>query len=125
MTESLDPALSDRLQFIQLVTNLFRYLDSHPQEFKFLEQYYSSPFGTEKKREKFFQNDTVKGSSPFVDIFYRETEETIKNLPQPLYHALTFGPVIYLLRDSLAGLVVLDESIILAMAEACWDAIKV
>ncbi len=124
ITKSIDPALSGRSKFIQLVTNLIQYLDKHPQEFKFLEQYYSSPYGSDKKHAKFLSEDTVDLSNPFVDLFSGETKGVLKDLPLSLYLAMTFGPIIFLLRDSLSGLVTLDDTLTQQTAEACWNAIK-
>ena len=124
LTTSFDTTLSNRLQFIKLVTNLIHYLNSHRQEFKFLEQYYNSPYGIEKKRAKFLREGEASSSSPFVNFFSRNKKGTIKDLPLPLYLAMTFGPVIYLLRDSLSELVTLDDALIQQTAEGCWNAIK-
>jgi len=123
-TESVDPTLSGRDEFIQLVTSLTEYLDKHPQEFKFLEQYYSSPYGSDKKHAKFLSENAVDLSNPFEKLFSGETKGALKDLPLSLYLAMTFGPIIFLLRDSLSGLVTLDDCLIQQTAEACWNAIK-
>jgi AcrR family transcriptional regulator len=114
-------------RFIKLVVNLIRHLISNPLEFKFLEQYYNSPFGIEKKRKRFLEGSFANCDidKPFLNILFNGAGKTIKNLPQPLIHALAFGPVIFLVRDHLAGLVELDESMIRHAAEGCWDAIKI
>lgn len=124
ITRSTDPALSGREEFIQLVTNLTKYLDKHPQEFKFLEQYYSSPYGSDKKHAKFLSEDAADISNPFVKLFSGDTRKMLKDLPLSLYLAMTFGPIIFLLRDSLSGIVVLDDCLIQQTAETCWNAIK-
>ncbi len=124
ITESADPTLSGRDEFIQLVTSLTEYLNKHPQEFKFLEQYYSSPYGSDKKHAKFLSDDSVDLSNPFVNLFSGKTKGMLKDLPLSLYLAMTFGPIIFLLRDSLSGLVTLDDCLIQQTAEACWNAIK-
>jgi AcrR family transcriptional regulator len=124
ITASLDSTLSGRSEFIQLVTSLINYLNDHPQEFKFLEQYYSSPYGSDKKHAKFLREGTVDPSNPFVDLFSGNKTGMLKNLPLPIYLAMTFGPIIFLLRDSLSGLVILDETLIQQTAEASWNAIK-
>lgn len=121
---SLDPALSERSEFIQLVTSLIHYLHEHPQEFKFLEQYYSSPYGSDKKHAKFLREGTVDLSNPFVNLFSGNKSGILKDLPLPVYLAMTFGPIIFLLRDSLSGLVILDETLVQKTAEASWNAIK-
>ncbi|MDX2479210.1 MAG: TetR/AcrR family transcriptional regulator [Desulfuromusa sp.] len=124
ITTSLDPALSGRSEFIQLVTSLIHYLSDHPLEFKFFEQYYSSPYGSDKKHAKFLREGAVDPSNPFVNLFSGNKTGTLKNLPLPIYLAMTFGPITFLLRDSFSGLVTLDETLILQTAEASWDAIK-
>jgi hypothetical protein len=37
---------------------------------------------------------------------------------------MAFGPVTFVLRDVMAGLVTLDDMMIQDVAQACWDAIK-
>ncbi len=124
ITTSLDPTLSGRSEFIQLVTSLIHYLNDHPQEFKFLEQYYSSPYGSDKKHAKFLREGTVDSSNPFVNLFSGNKTGILKDLPLPIYLAMTFGPIIFLLRDSHSGLVILDETLVQQTAEASWNAIK-
>jgi AcrR family transcriptional regulator len=125
MVTQLDSSLSDRQQFIQLVTNLIHYLKSRPHEFKFLEQYYSSPYSIQTKRATFLHEDSTESENPFVKFFSGGTRGTIKELPLPLYLAMAFGPAIFLLRNSLSGVVTLDETLIQQTAEASWNAIKV
>lgn len=127
LSQGGDTGLSDQKRFIQLVGKLIRYLISNPLEFKFLEQYYNSPFGIEKKREKFGENNVAgcEANKAFFNILFNGAGKTIKDLPQPLIHALAFGPVIFLVRDHLAGLIELDEVLIRKTAEGCWDAIKI
>jgi len=117
----------DREQFIHLVKLLVHHLSSNPLEFKFLEQYYNSPFGIEKMREKFL-DDTLPccdPEKPFFNILSGGRGKTIKDLPVPIIHSLAFGPVIFLTRDVLAGLVKLTDPLLQQFAEGCWDAIKI
>ncbi|MEA3464549.1 MAG: TetR/AcrR family transcriptional regulator [Thermodesulfobacteriota bacterium] len=122
--KSLDSTLSPRSQFIQLVANLIYYLKAHSREFKFLEQYYNSPYGIEKKRVKFSPEAFVDQSNPIVSFYANNVDGALKGMLFQLYLALTFGPIILLVRDSLSGLVVLDEALIQQTSEACWSAIK-
>ena len=124
IVKSIDSALVPRSQFIQLVTLLIHYLKTHSQEFIFLEQYYNSPYGIEKKRIKFSPESLVEQSNPFVSFFSDNVDGVLKGVPFQLYLAVTFGPIILLVRDSLSGLVVLDDVLIQQTAEACWNAIK-
>jgi AcrR family transcriptional regulator len=123
--KGVDPQLSPRRQFLRLITNLIHFLKDHPHEFKFLEQYYHSPFGIDKKREKLLVEDRTGRQNPFMKLFFAGSgQAAVKPLPGPVLHALAFGPVLFLLRDAMAGLVELDEALIAQVAEGCWDAIS-
>ncbi|MCK4508063.1 MAG: TetR/AcrR family transcriptional regulator [Desulfuromonadales bacterium] len=124
LVREVDPTISTRQQFVHFVTNLIHYLKDHPHEFKFLEQYYNSPFGIEKKREKLHMSGPSDRKSTFGHFFFGTTKDDIKPLSGHVLHALAFGPVTFLLRDATAGLVKLDESLVKTLAEGCWDAIK-
>jgi AcrR family transcriptional regulator len=119
-----DSSLSDQQQFIQLITNLIHYLNAHPWDFKFLEQYYSSPYSIQTKRATFSDEDSTEPVNPFVKFFSGGTRGTIKELPLSLYLAMIFGPATFLLRNSLSGLVTIDDELIQQTAEASWNAIK-
>lgn len=125
IVHNFDPGLPDQQQHIQLVVNLIAYLKNHPREFKFLEQYYSSPYGSAKKHAKFLHADVDEHPNPFVNLFASISKKAQRNLPLPLYLAMTFGPVIFILRDALSGEVVLDDALIQQTAAASWRAIGV
>jgi TetR/AcrR family transcriptional regulator, repressor of fatR-cypB operon len=124
LTASFHPDLSDRDQLIRMLTQLIQYLHSHPREFRFLEQYYHSPYGLEKKRAKISLEDKTKLPAPLRKFFFGDLDDSVKKLPWPVYQALIFGPVTYLMRDSLTGLVTLDDDMVQSLTRACWDAIK-
>lgn len=109
-------------QFVRLMKNLFQYLLDHPEEFRFLEQYFSSPYGIDKKREKILGVGSPGEKTPFLDIF-NDKLVNFKSLPKPVFHAMVFGPIIYLVRDSLLGLITLDQELVEKMARTCWDAV--
>ena len=122
--EGIDSTHSTRQQFLHLIINLTHFLKDHPHEFKFLEQYYHSPFGIDKKREKMLLEITSERQTPFMKLFFEGSRKEIKSLPVQLLHALAFGPILFVLRDAIAGLVKLDETLISQVAEGCWDAIR-
>jgi len=124
LAESLDTSLSGRSQYIQFISILIRYMNAHTKEFIFMEQYYSSPYGIETKHERFLRSDGGDQSDPIANLFADTKKAVLKNLPLPILLAMTFGPVIFLVRDSRSGLVTLDDAVIRQTAEACWDAIK-
>ena len=120
----VDPTISTRQQFVHFVTNLTHYLKDHPHEFKFLEQYYNSPFGIEEKRKKIYTSGTLGRQSTLRHFLCGTSKDDIKPLSAHVLHALVFGPVTFMLRDAISGLVELDEALIKTLAEGCWDAIK-
>ena len=122
--EGIESNLSTQEQFKKLITNMLHYLHAHPPIFKFLEQYYHSPFGLEKKREKQLTDKRSKSNNSFAHLLSEGSGHTIKPLPIPLLHALAFGPVLFLLRDANAGLVQMNENVIQMVTDGCWDAIK-
>lgn len=127
LVEGLPSGLPLREHFIHLITHLIRHLVNNPREFKFLEQYFNSPFGIEKRREKFLDEEgesDFECEKPFRGILDGRREGTVKDLPKPLLHALTFGPAIVIVRDHHAGLIDLDDELARKVAQGCWDAIK-
>ena len=125
IVEGVDSTLPTQEQFKRFISNLLCYLHAHPAVFKFLEQYYHSPFGLEKKREKLLTEKTPKSSNSFAHLLAEGSGRTIKPLPIPVLHALAFGPVLFLLRDTNAGLVEMNEAVIQMVTDGCWDAIKI
>ncbi|GAU08849.1 TetR/AcrR family transcriptional regulator [Desulfoplanes formicivorans] len=124
MEESLDPELPTHRQFVRFVTKLIEYLRSHPKEFRFIEQYYNSPYGIDKAHAEITQADG-NPSDLFSQLFLKgQNEGTIRKMPLPVYPVMTFGPVGFLVRYSLSGRARVDDAMIQATAEACWNAIK-
>ncbi|WP_020677241.1 TetR/AcrR family transcriptional regulator [Geopsychrobacter electrodiphilus] len=128
LTTQLSVNLANRELFMQLIKTLVLHLYTNPLEFKFIEQYYNSPFGVEKMRKKFLEDaDPCLCSDqdkPFFDLLCEERGKTIKNLPVSMIHALAFGPMIFLVRDLHSGFVALNDDLLQQFAASCWDAIK-
>jgi len=112
-----------RERFIHLGTGLLRYCISNPREFRFLEQFFNSPYGIEYRR------DRLLGQDEEGDLYLRLLEEglarkMVKNLPLVVLLALAIGPLLAVARDHIAGFVKLDEELIGLTVEACWDGLK-
>ncbi len=77
-------------------------------------------------REKFLEDAGPRCDveKPFFNILAGGRGKTIKDLPVPVIHSLAFGPVIFLVRDTLAGFIDLNDTLLQQFAEGCWDAIK-
>jgi len=112
-----------RERFLHLGTALLRYFIANPLYFRYMEQYYNSPYGASMRR------DRLLGKSDNRDIFKNLFEQGIsqqvlKDLPILVLFALAFGPMFALARDHILGFAILDDTVIVQSIEACWDGIK-
>ncbi|MCE5262406.1 MAG: TetR/AcrR family transcriptional regulator [Deltaproteobacteria bacterium] len=112
-----------RERFLYLNQKLLRYFIEHPLHFRYMEQYFNSPFGITMHRDK------LLGKSGNPDLLREIFEEGIslqilKDLPVMVLFSLAFGPMITLMRDHILGFITLDSLLIRQVTEGCWDAIK-
>ena len=115
-----DEQASVRENIFKTLGIVFRFLLDNPNEFKFFEQYYNSPYGIEKKRS---QEDNC--DRPMVHLFDKGIEQQIiKDLPHDLLFALCFGPITMLIRDQLTGYFTISEEMIQSTIKAIWDSIR-
>lgn len=123
LTEGYSDEKPIRERFIYLGTMLLKYFVSHPLYFRFLEQYYNSPYGVSLRRDKILRKSDNRDI--FTDLFEQGTaSQVMKDLPLSVHAALAFGPLIALARDHTLGLLELDDPLIIKIIEACWDGIK-
>ena len=112
-----------RQRFIHLWTVLLKYFIAHPLYFRYIEQYYNSPYGVSLRKDK------ILSKTDDHDIFKNLFEEgiaqqVIKSLPLSMLSALAFGPLVALARDHTLGFAILDDTLIAEGVDACWDGIK-
>lgn len=121
-----DPHANIRDQFIQLSTGMFLYLIDHPKESAFLEQYFNSPYGMSHRRDVILNEKTSRREDhPLHDVLEKARKQKIaKDFPFHILGALSFGPVLFLVRDIHAGLIDIDRATVTRVIEACWDAIR-
>jgi AcrR family transcriptional regulator len=120
VNEGIDEDAPIRETILGILQRVYRFLLENPDEFKFLEMYYNSPYGVAKKRSQDEHCD-----KPLLYIFRRGIErQVIKDLPEDVLFALCFGPMLMLIRDQLIGYFTLTEEMIQATLDACWDSIK-
>ncbi len=114
-----------RERFLHLCRGIFQYGINNPYEFKFIEQFYNSPYGTTLRREKLFCNCGDTGQDlPLEQVFAAgQAQHLIKELPLAALIALAIGPIVFLVKDSIVGLIQLDETTIDTTLTACWDAV--
>lgn len=126
LMQGYDESRAVRECFLHLCRGVFRYAMDKPFEFKFIEQYYYSPYGTDLRREKLFCTcNDGGGALPFSRVFEAgKRQRIIKDLPPFVLLALAIGPIIFLVKDCISGLVQPDAPTIDATLAACWDALK-
>lgn len=73
-----------RERFLHLTRGIFQYGMHNPDKFKFIEQFYNSPYGTSLRREKIFCNcGDNEQELPLEQLFaIGQTQNVIKQLPR-------------------------------------------
>lgn len=118
---SVEQPLKER--FLYLIRELLRYFIAHPLHFRYMEQYFNSPYGISLHRDRLLGRS--ENHDILMDIFAEGIEQQVfKELPKAALLSLSFGPLIFLMRDHILGFVNLDETLIKRATEACWDGIK-
>lgn len=111
-----------RERFLHIERRIIEYFIAAPMEFRFMEQFFNSPFGVAHRREKLFGN---KEKSLIFKLFEEaRTEGFVKDLPLPVLCALAFGPLVDVCRDHILEFITLDDALIEQIAAACWDGLK-
>ena len=113
-------------QFFYVFGELCRYLLTHPLHFRYMEQYFNSPYGISHRRDKLLgKNVNHDGHDALIRIFEEGiSQKILKDLPLIVLASLAIGPMLYVIRDHTLGFVALDEPLIRQITKACWDAIK-
>jgi AcrR family transcriptional regulator len=112
-----------RERFLFLIRELLRYFITNPLHFRYMEQYFNSPYGISMHRDKLLGKSG--NHDILMDIFELGIQQQVlKELPKAVLFSLAFGPLISLMRDHILGFVILDDSLIEQITKACWDAIK-
>lgn len=124
--KDIESGASIRDQFIRIGTNVFAYLAGHPKVAAFIEQYFNSPYGISHKRDAILNEKSGrKGEHPLNDVLTQAREQgLIKDFTFHILGALSFGPIVLLVRDIHAGLIDMDDATIVRVIEACWDSIR-
>ena len=122
LTEDYPAGDSVRNRFLHIGRKLVEYFINSPMEFRFMEQFFNSPYGADHRREKLFDR---KDQGIVFALFADALEQRIiKTLPLPVLCALTFGPLVDVCRDHILEFIVLDDALIEQTVAACWDSLK-
>jgi hypothetical protein len=112
-----------RERFFRLCTSLVHYFINNPLDFRFIEQFFNSPYGVAHRRDKLL--GPQDGCDLFKELFEEGiAQQVIKNFPLVIVFDLAFGPILSVARDHILGFIVLEDTLIEHVIEACWDAIK-
>jgi AcrR family transcriptional regulator len=113
-----------RVRFLHLNTALLRYFIENPLDFRYLEQFFNSPYGVAVRRDKLLGN-REGGCNAFKELFEQGmAQQVLKDFPLAILFDLAFGPLLAVARDHILGFINLDEQLITRTIEACWDAVK-
>jgi AcrR family transcriptional regulator len=113
---------STRERFLHIERKIITYFIASPMEFRFMEQFFNSPYGVAHRREKLFGN---REKSLVFKLFEEAlAQRIIKELPLPVLCALAFGPLVDVCRDHILEFITLDEALIEQIVAACWDGLQ-
>ena len=114
-------ALSLNERFLNIWADYVHYSLNHPTKSSFLEQFENSPL-----IKHVMEEDIMQAVTPFFAFFEQGVDEGLfKPLPPVVLFDLGIGPAASLVKRQVAGLIVLDDALMQAAANACWEAIIV
>lgn len=111
------PARPLRERYMSAMTRLLRFFLGNPQEFRFMEQYYFSPFSAGDNG----------CAPPEADETVRELllnardQQLVKDAPLSVLQALAYGPIVALAKEHNNRNQPVDETMIKQIVEASWD----
>ena len=110
-------------RFVFLMRKLLRYFIANPLHFRYMEQYYNSPYGISLRRDRLLAKS---GKFDIVTNIFEEGIEVkvLKDLPVIVLFSLAFGPIVSVIRDHVLGFIDIDDALINQITDACWDSIK-
>jgi TetR/AcrR family transcriptional regulator, repressor of fatR-cypB operon len=107
-------------------TGMLHFFIENRMEFKFLGQFYDSPYGVALRRDKIFSEKSNEDKWDTMRQLFEQgiVEGVIKDLPIPVLFAFFLGILISVARDHIHGFIDLNGHLLQRTADACWDAIK-
>lgn len=124
MFAAMHLGLSTDLPFEQLFKriwlNLFDYYTQNPRQFSFAEQYCGSPILTEATRAE--GEHIFREYAEYIDNAIRDG--AINDVPRAVVTAALVGMNVALVKQQLAGAIVMDDDMKRKAAHAAWCAIR-
>ena len=112
---------SIRQRFFHLEHALMRHYMLSPEEFLFMDQFFSSPYQKSGSPNILINTEF----SNIMQLFLEGMEKQLfKEMPPAMLIALALGPAIQVLRANMAGILCLDDDRISDAVQACWDTVS-
>ncbi len=116
-----DQPLKER--YVHLVKKIMMYFITYPLHYRYMEQFFNSPYGVSLHRERLLQKSG--NHDILTNVFVHGIQQHIvKDLPKAVLFSLTIGPIISLTRYHALGLAEIDDTLVGKITEACWDGVK-
>jgi AcrR family transcriptional regulator len=116
-----------REQYFYIAQRMLGFMISHPLEFRYVEQFYNSPYGGAFRRDRRFARPESGGCERDIlkELYEKgRSQQIIKNLDPSVFFSLAFATLFNIARDHIAGFIRLDDEKIETIVRACWDAIR-
>jgi hypothetical protein len=101
------------------MTRLVHLFISEPKIFRFMEQYYYSPFPQSCGYSATGEEEVIKRL-----LLFARDQQIIKDAPLPVLEAIAFGPIVALAKEHGIRQLEVDKTMIDTVVEACWDGLK-
>jgi len=129
LQEGYDASRPIQERFMHIGVGILDHFISNPKEFKYIEQFHNSPYGTDFRRDKFMGSTVIQNDSRGCDIFHNLfsdglEQRVLKELPLILLFDLAFGPILAVARNHVLGFITLDATLMEQVVAACWDGLK-
>ncbi len=108
-----------RERYLRVMTRLLRFFLENPLEFRFMEQYYFSPFSGDDDCGAPEENETVRQL-----LITARREQIVKDVSVSVLQALSFGPIVALAKEHISRNLAVDAEMIRQTVEASWDGLK-
>lgn len=117
---------SVRERFFYMFRESLQYLIVRPLHFRYMEQYFNSPYGISMRRDGLFGKPGNHDDQDILRDIFEEgiSHQILKDFPVVVLFSLAIGPMVSLIRNHTLGIITLDEALIKQITKACWDGIK-
>jgi AcrR family transcriptional regulator len=126
ITLGYDPGRPLMDRYCHIAKGMLAYMISHPLEFRFVEQFFYSPYGIVLRRDRFFSETGADCKTDILKELYEhgKAQQILKDFELAIFFSLAFGTLFNVARDNIVGINKIDDTVIDKIVGACWDAIR-